>query len=588
MPQPEPTDKPIPDEPLGAGFVMGWSAGLAAAVLALAVGGVMVAGHLRSRRTDPLNSVELARRKALLAQNPKDRELKRQIRQLDLELRRQYFGHLRLARWGNYLLVACVVVFLIGVRSARASAARTPRPRGQAPDVGGEMRTTARGRRTVIALAAVLAAGAVGPVAVEAYVRLTTVPPPPPHFADPKLVQRYWTQFRGPGALGVFAHGDVPIEWDANSGKNVLWKTPIPLPGKGSPVVWGDRVFLTGAVRNERRVFCFDAGGGKRLWSAEVRDVPGSPARPKAAFEETGYAASTPVVDDRHVFALFANGDLACFDFDGKRVWAKGLGVPNNSYSHGSSLVMYRNLLLVLWDQGSLEDYLSRLLAFDGQTGRLVWQVRRPVSSSWATPVLLTGGGRDQLVASANPWVISYDPAGGRELWRAKCMDGGDVASTPAGAGGLLYAACAETKLWALRTDGTGDVTKTHVLWSADEGLPDLTSPVASGRYVWLLETGGLLTCYDGKGGKKLYEHEFERTFNASPSLAGGRLYLVTTKGLTYVVEAGPTYKLLRTNALGEAVHASPAFQNGRIYLRGKKHLICIAKGPQQPPSPGR
>ncbi len=576
MTQPQASDNSTGRPSPGTGYVLGMSAGIAAAVLALVVGTFLVLDYLRYRRADPINSLELEQLKARLARSPRDRDLKEDIRKLDLELRREHFGHLTLARWGNYVLLGCVAVFLIGVRSAMASAAETPFPRGGGADVGQEMRATMRGRRTVLALAALLAAGAISPVAVEAYIRLTTVPPPPPHFADPALVAKYWTQFRGPGGQGVSAYANVPTEWDANSGRNILWTAEVPLGGKGSPVVWGDRVFLTGATREKRQVFCFAAGTGKLLWTGDVRDVPGGPARAKEAFEDTGYAASTPVVDDRHVFAVFANGDLACFDFSGNMVWAKGLGTPNNPYNHGSSLVMYRNLVLVLWDQGSLEDYMSRLLAFDGETGRMRWQVRRPVSSSWATPVLVHDGKRHQLITSANPWVISYDPATGQEHWRAKCMEGGDVASTPAFAEGVAYAVCAETKLSAIRADGAGDVTETHMPWSADEGLPDITSPLTNGKFVWLLATGGTLTCYDARTGKKLYEQELEKMFNASPGLVGDKLYLVTMKGVTYIIEAGGKYKLLRTNPLGEAVYASPVFQDGRIYLRGKKHLFCI------------
>jgi outer membrane protein assembly factor BamB len=576
MTQPQASDNSTGSRSPGTGYVLGMSAGIAAAVLALGVGTFRVVEHLRYRRADPINSVELEQLKTRLARSPRDRDLKEDIRKLDLELRREHFGHLVLARWGNYVLLGCVAVFLIGVRSAMASAAGTPYPRGKDADVEQEMRATARGRRTVLALAVLLAAGAISPVATEAYIRLTTVPPPPPHFADPALAGKYWTQFRGPGAQGVSAYTNVPAEWDGNSGKNILWAAEVPLPGKGSPVVWGDRIFLTGATREKRQVFCFAAGTGKLLWAGDVQDVPGSPARAREAFEDTGYAASTPVVDDRRVFALFANGDLACFDFNGRRVWAQGLGAPKNPYCHGSSLAMYRNLLLVLWDQGSLEDYMSRLLAFDGETGRMMWQVRRPVASSWATPVLAHDGRKHQLITSANPWVISYDPATGQEYWRAKAMEGGDVASTPAFANGVVYAVCAETRLWAIRADGAGDVTETHMPWSADEGLPDITSPLTNGKFVWLLATGGTLTCYDAATGKKVYEHDLEKMFNASPSLVGDKLYLVTLKGVTYVIEAGPKYKLLRTNLLGEAVYASPAFQDGRIYLRGKKHLFCI------------
>ena len=550
----------------------------AAAVLSLAVIAILVAADLRDLRTDPLDSPELAELRARLAANPRDMALAEKVRQLDLDLRRAHFAHVAFTRRGNYLLLGCVAVFLAAIRSALACAKKLKRPTGKAGDVDGETRATHRARYAVAALAGFLGAAVLMPVAVAAYIRWRTGPPPPPHYADPAEVARYWTRFRGPGGRAVSTHANVPTTWDANSGQSILWKVPVPLAGKSSPVVWKDRVFLTAASRNKRLVLCYEADSGKLLWQRPVENVPGSPVRPPEAWEDTGYAASTPTVDDRYVFAIFANGDLACFAHDGELIWAKGLGAPKNMYTHASSLLMFRHLLLVLWDQATVDDYMSKLLAFDGETGRLVWQKRRPVANSWATPVIFHDGKRHQLVCSANPWVISYDPAGAQELWRAKCMEGGDVASSPTYADGIAYAVSAETRLVAIRADGSGDVTKTHIIWDSADGLPDITSPLTDGKLLWTLTTGGRLLCYDAKTGKKAYEHEFEKVFNASPSLAGERLYLLTTKGVTYVVRAGRKFELLRTNKLGEAVYASPAFQDGRIYIRGKKHLYCIAK----------
>jgi len=560
--------------------VVGVAISAAAAVLAVVVAALLVRDYAAYHASDPMNSEALAALKAQAARNPKDAALLERIRALDLALREEHFRHVAVARRGNGLLLGCAVLFLLAAKVGTAHAARLSRPRGKLADVEAEMKRAAWGRRMVVTLVVLLAAGAISPLAVRAYVRMTTVPPPPPHFADPADVARYWPRFRGPGGRAISAYDNVPTEWDGNTGRNILWKTPVPLPGKSSPIVWGDRVFLTGGKRDRREVYCYDAATGKRLWERPVV-VPDRPGKAKEAFEDTGYAASTPVCDDRHVFAIFANGDLACFRHDGELVWVKALGQPDNQYTHGSSLAMYRNLLLVLLDQGNLENYMSKLLAFDGASGRAVWEKRRPVGSSWGTPALMASGGGQQLIASANPWVMAYDPNSGAELWRAHCMEGGDVASSPVFANGTVFAVCAETKLYAIRADGAGDVTETHVAWSAEDGLPDITSPVTDGTHVWLLDSGGLLTCYDAQTGEKVYEHELEKVCNASPALAGGRLYVVSIKGVTFVAETGREFKLVATNPLGEGgVVASPAFQNGRIYLRGKKHLFCIGQKP--------
>jgi outer membrane protein assembly factor BamB len=563
----------------------GFAAAAGAALLTIVAATVLVLARPDTRGKDFLATAELAQLKSQFAQNPKDKPLAERIRQLDLDLRRQYFAHLTLARYGNWLLLACLVVFVASARAAIALRPHRPEVGGKQPDFQAELRRS-RGRRWAVgAVAALLLAGGLAPAAIEAYVRMTTVAPPPPHVPDEALVAKYWTQFRGPGAQGRGAYDNVPTAWDAPAGRNVLWRSPVPVPGKGSPVVWGKKIFLTGGTKDVREVLCYDADTGRLLWATPIKDIPGTPARIKEPYASTGYAASTPVVDDLHVFALFVNGDLACLDHDGKVVWTKAMGQPNNPYSHGSSLAMCRNLLIVLWDQGTLEDYMSKIFAFDAQTGRVVWQQRRAVSASWATPAVVRVGAAEQLLTAANPWMISYDPATGSELWRAKTLAGGDVASTPAYADGVAYSICAETHLSAVKADGSGDVTASKLLWKSDKGRTDLTSPLTDGKLVWTIETGGKLTCFDAKTGQVAYENEMKSSFNASPSLCAGKLWLLNLKGQMFVCESGRQFKLLATNPLGEAAYASPAFQDGRIYLRGKKNLYCIAQGAQSAPA---
>jgi outer membrane protein assembly factor BamB len=401
---------------------------------------------------------------------------------------------------------------------------------------------------------------------------------PPP--SDEEF-HKMWPRFRGPDGLGISAYTNVPETWDAKSGKNVLWKTPVPLPGCNSPVVWGKRVFLSGANQRRREVYCFDADQGKLLWQQAAPGTPQSTARPPRVNEDTGYAASTTATDGRRVFAIFANGDLAAFDFSGKLAWSKSLGIPENSYGYGTSLCVYRNLVIVQFDQGSARSAKSRVFAFDSATGKLVWQAAdRPVPNSWSTPIVIRHADQEQLITSADPWVIAYRPADSAELWRAKCLRT-DIAPSPVFADGLVYVANDNSVLSAIRVDGKGDVTATHIAWKGEEGMPDTSSPLATKEYVFLLASFGTLTCYDAAKGGMLWQEEFDGQFCSSPGLAGNRLYLQGKEGQAYVVEPGrEKCKRIGECQLGEECVTSPAFQDGRIYLRGATNLFCIGKKP--------
>ena len=325
-------------------------------------------------------------------------------------------------------------------------------------------------------------------------------------------IAKMWPRFRGPGGLGISAYTNVPETWDAKSGKGIVWKTPVPLPGNNSPVVWGKRVFLSGADQRRREVYCFDADSGKLLWQQAAPGTPQSTARPPKVNDDTGYAAPTTATDGRRVFAIFANGDLAAFDFSGKLAWSKSLGIPENSYGHASSLAMYKNLLLVQFDQGSSRTPKSKLLAFDSATGKIVWQVDRPVPNSWASPIVIRHADREQIITAADPWVIAYNPADGAEIWRAKCLRT-DIGPSPTFADGRVFVANDNCVLSAIRADGRGDVTATHVLWKGEDGMPDTCSPLATKEFVFLLTSFGTLTCYDAVKGDVLWAEDFEHRF---------------------------------------------------------------------------
>jgi outer membrane protein assembly factor BamB len=413
----------------------------------------------------------------------------------------------------------------------------------------------------------------------------------PTYVASDEEIRAAWPRFRGPDGSGISPYSDVPDTWDAPANKNVLWKATVPLPGSGSAIVCGQRVFLSGATATARQVFCFDTNSGALVWQ---RDVPSIPASTKPVeLNGADFASSTPATDGRRVFAIFANGDLAAFNYGGELLWSKSLGIPQSSYGHAASLLVYKDLLLVPFDQGTVKAGLSKLLALEAATGNPVWQKSRPVSASWTTPIVIHHADRDQIITASNPWVIAYDPKDGSELWRAGDFGGGgDVAPSPVFAGGVLLAAANDhSPMLAIRPDGKGDVSRTHVLWKGEDNIPDLCSPVATDACVYLLDPNGMLTAYDTHAGEKLWEKDLGDFMKApgdssgkflaksSPSLVGKLLYVIGEDGKGLVLEPGKDgCKKVAATDLGEQCAASPAFQSGRIYLRGKKHLFCIGK----------
>jgi outer membrane protein assembly factor BamB len=287
---------------------------------------------------------------------------------------------------------------------------------------------------------------------------------------------------------------------------------------------------------------------------------------------------TSPVTDGRRFYALFANGLLAAFDFEGERVWAIGLGAPDNAYGHATSLITHGETLLVQWDQGYDDDDLSSLIAFDGPTGEKLWTKPRAVCATWASPIIANTAGRDQLITFAEPHAIAYDPATGDELWRFE-GPAGDVAPGPVVTGDTMLMAIPWDRLVAVKTDGSGDVTESHARWEMSQGVPDITSPVTDGgAYVYMAETEGIFTAVNLENGEVVWEHQFEAQFHASPTIIGDKVYLTSLEGVTYVLKTGGTFEQLAEYPLGEGVVASMAVINGRIYLRGEKNLFCIGE----------
>ena len=519
-----------------------------------------------------------------VAENPQDAVLKEVFRQTDQKIRQTYFHRKMLSHRGKRLLLFFLALTLISGLLAY-DLQQTPAAPPESSSV--EDAQIASQRQTFRAIGAVSLAlvllflpllrkgtarfdSSEQAVATASTEQISVMQAP--WAPTPQQWQQNWPSFRGPSGNGIALGNDYPIEWSVSDGTNILWKSPLGIPGHSSPVVWDDRMFLTGGTARVRSIICFDVNSGELLWSKEVSTA----APPKEVMEDTGYAAPTPVVDGRRVYAIFATGYLVALDFTGHVIWEKALGFPDNVYGYAASLAMHRHVLIVQYDQGSTDDRKSRLLGLDATTGQVLWQQRRPVANSWASPVVADGGNSMQLVTCADPFMMAYDPLNGNELWKAQCVSG-DVASTPLVYGGMVFAVDPYSAISAYRLDGSGDVTNTHLLWQGDQGIPDLTSPLSDGRHLYLL-SGSYLTCYRIVDGAVLWEKAYDHEFQSSPVLAGNNLYLLDISGQTIVMKTDGTGQELARSGLDEFTTASPAFVNGRIYVRTRHHLYCIAR----------
>jgi outer membrane protein assembly factor BamB len=563
---------------------LAWLAAVAALFTVL-VGVAMLVNHSRVATYDPLTSSMLAAEKDRLRDEPTNESLKQGIRDLDLRIRHRFFQHLNFNRTGAWFLVGGLAALVFAGRRLATHYAKPPSPRLHPDDAKAFRRHAQLGRRSMAATAV-----AFGVVLLIVPLGLGTLVPDTPSAlaalldagqptADPgptiEELQANWPQFRGPTGDGVAVATNVPMTWDGTSGAGVAWKSVVPLPGFGSPIAWNDRVFVSGGNESARAVFCFATADGRMLWQGRVPNMPAPPGEDLVVQEFTGVAAPTPATDGRRVFAIFATGELVAFHLDGRLAWSKHLGVPDNPYGYATSPVVHDGKLFVQYDQGEAEKEKSRLYAYDTATGKIIWEQRRAVPSSWTTPLVIHPTGKSQLIATGQPWAIAYDPATGTELWRADCL-GADLAPSSAFANDLLYLVHPNVALLALRVDGAGDVTKSHVAWQNEEGAPDITSPVTDGTHLFAVTTWGTLTCLDAKTGTSLAEKDLEMEFNASPVLVGNRLLLVSIPGTALWISADPALEIVSRAELGETVHASPAVVDRRLYLRGKEHLHAL------------
>lgn len=422
-----------------------------------------------------------------------------------------------------------------------------------------------------------------------------------------------WPGFRGPGARGVAEGFSTPVQWDVETSTNVKWKTPIAGLGHSSPIVWGDRLFVTTCISGSDdpelrvglygdikpveddtihrwQVYCLNKHTGEVVWQRTACEgVPRVKRHPKAT-----HANSTPVTDGKHVVAMFGSEGLYCYTVDGKLLWKKDLGVldanfyrvPEAQWEYASSPTIYKSSVIVQCDVAKN----SFLAAFDLSDGREIWRTPRNDVPTWGTPTVFEGPERAELIVNGFRHMGGYDPLTGKELWR---MGGGaDIpVPTPFVAHGLIFLTNSHSQprpLYAVRLGATGDITlkegeksNDHVAWSRMGRGTYMQTPLVYGEYLYTCTDSGIFTSYDAKTGKQQSRRRIGgggTGFTASAVAADGKLYYTGEEGDVFVFEAGAAPKLIGSNSMGEICMATPAISEGRLYFRTQRHVVCVGK----------
>lgn len=372
--------------------------------------------------------------------------------------------------------------------------------------------------------------------------------------------------FRGYMGQGISYHKNIPESWNGPSGENIKWKVALSKPGYNSPVIWGDKIFVSGGDNSARVVACYNRNTGQLIWEQEVKDIPGSPTVLPKVTEDTGLAAATMAVDGNGVYAIFATGNIVAFSMEGNKLWGRNLGVPNNHYGHSSSLQVWENRVIVQYDTNTQ----GRMLALSCSNGETIWDVERPVHISWASPVLIELDGKIQVVTTADPFVSGHDFNTGAEIWKVEAMMG-EVGPSVAFADGLVFASQEYARTVAINPKSSAEF-----VWEDDEYMSEVGSPVAQNGLMYMATSFGVVVCYDALSGEKKWEVEFDNEIWSSPVIAEGKVYIVDKEGITHIMKADASGTVIAEPELGEQGFALPAFADGVIYLRGTKNLYCI------------
>jgi outer membrane protein assembly factor BamB len=391
-------------------------------------------------------------------------------------------------------------------------------------------------------------------------------------FSDAALAEN-WPGWRGPRGDGTSLEKNVPIRWSGT--QNIVWKVPIPGKGHASPIVWGRHIFVVTAIKEkkQRTLLCLDRKDGKILWQRVVLEAP-----LERINSLNSYASSTPATDGQRVYVSFLDRDkmfIAAYDFDGNMVWEVRPGAFSSMHGYCSSPVLWKDKVIVNGDH----DGPSYIVALSRATGQTIWKTPRPNRTrSYCTPIIRQIDGRNQMVLSGTMCVASYDPDNGEQHWLIDGPTEQFVASLVYN-GELLFMTCGfpDRFIQAIRPDGRGNVTDTHVLWQKDRDCSYVPSPIAFGQYFLVVADNGVATCFEAKTGKSCWRERLGPHYSASLVSANGLVYFLSDKGVMTVVKPGAELEIVARNELGQNTYASPAISDSQIFLRGAKHLYCIS-----------
>jgi outer membrane protein assembly factor BamB len=533
----------------------------------------MIFSFVQLKIMKPLDSPILLSIKEQYDKDPSNDSKAAQIRAMDLMARKAYFSSRWQVETGSYLLIAGVVIFIFCQRLISENEKLNPVISDSKQN---SSINRAKNRKYLVSAVSVIFILAIASsLLLQAY--LPDISGNSPRTArgggggDDKAAspdKTNWPFFRGQDSRGIAGGSGYPTEWNGESGKNIEWKLEVPGKGKSSPVIWGDKIFITGVKDQVCEIYCIDKNNGKILWTGSASNIAGEPAAAPKMDAEAGLAVSTVASNGKVVCAVFANGNLACFDLNGKQIWAKNIGVPESSYGYSSSLLIYKDFLLLQFDSNSK----ISLKGFNLETGAEVWETLRKGRAVWSSPVLGYFNGKTQIIINGNPFVSGYDPLTGTQLWEIECMSG-DVAPSVAVNSTLAYAVTDYAKLAAIKP-GTG----ASILWEDNAYTPDVSSPVATDKYLFLSTGNGDVACYNASKGDTAWTHYFQDPFYASPIIADEMVYLLDRAGIMHIVKAEDKYTHIADSPLGESADCSPAFSDKKIYIRGKKNLYCISK----------